>query len=90
MDERSLREIEADRTHVSAEQVENFASFYKVDVKVIYELAKEQVPLQNIVHEAKCDGIVVNQNPDANKGLVEYLMSKIDRLEQRLGDLERR
>lgn len=89
MDDRTLRDIEADKTRITAEQVELFASIYRVDITLIYEMAKEQVPFQNIVHEAKRDGIVVNQGTDLGKGLVDHLLSRIEILEARLKELER-
>ncbi len=90
IDDRTLRDIEADKTRVTAEQVEQFAAVYLVDITLIYEMAKEQVPLQNIVHEAKRDGIVVNQNQDVGKGIIEYLMSRVETLEARVRQLEQR
>ncbi len=89
MDDRTLRDIEADKTRISAEQVELFASIYKVDITLIYEMAKEQVPLQNIVYEAKRDGIVVNQGQELSKG-VDYLLLRIEGLETRVKELEGR
>lgn len=88
IDDRTLRDIEADKTRVTAEQIEQFASVYLVDITLIYEMAKEQVPLQNIVHEAKRDGIVVNQSQDTGKSLFEYLMNRIELLEKRITALE--
>ena len=88
MDDRTLRDIEADKTRITAEQVEHFASIYKVDITLIYEMAKELVPLQNIVYEAKRDGIVVNQGQDIGKGLFEHLISRLEGLEARLRALE--
>ncbi len=58
-------------------------------ITLIYEMAKEQVPLQNIVHEAKRDGIVVNQSQDAGKGVFEYLINRIETLEKRISALEK-
>jgi transcriptional regulator with XRE-family HTH domain len=88
MDDRTLRDIEADKTRITAEQVEQFARIYLVDITLIYEIEKEQVPLQNIVHEAKRDGIVVNQNQDIGKGVIEYLISRIEILENKVRQLE--
>lgn len=88
MDDRTLRDIEADKTRITAEQVEQFAGVYLVDITLIYDMAKEQVPLQNIVHEAKRDGIVVNQNQEIGKGLIEYLISRVEILETRVQQLE--
>lgn len=88
MDDRTLRDIEADKTRISAEQVELFASVYKVDITLIYEMAKEQIPLQNIVYEAKRDGIVHQGTPVEN-GVVEQLLSRLAVLEARIRELER-
>jgi transcriptional regulator with XRE-family HTH domain len=88
MDDRTLRDIEADKTRITAEQVEQFARIYLVDITLIYEIEKEQVPLQNIVHEAKRDGLVVNQNQDIGKGVIEYLISRIEILENKVRQLE--
>jgi transcriptional regulator with XRE-family HTH domain len=88
IDDRTLRDIEADKTRITAEQVEQFAGVYLVDITLIYEMAKEQVPLQNIVHEAKRDGIVVNQSQDTSKSVFEYLMNRIELLEKRITALE--
>jgi hypothetical protein len=60
-----------------------------VDFTLIYEVAKEQVPFHNIVHEAKRDSIVVNQGADLGKGLVDHLLSRIEILEDRVKELER-
>jgi len=89
MDDRTLREIEADKTRISAEQVELFATTYKVDITLIYEMAKDQVSLQNIVHEAKRDGIVVNQAQEHSNGMFEYLMQRLDKLEAQIKDMMR-
>jgi transcriptional regulator with XRE-family HTH domain len=89
MDDRTLRNIEADKTRITAEQVEQFASIYRVDITLIYEMAKEQVPFQNIVHEAKRDGIVVNQDADLGKGLVDHFLSRLEILEASVKELER-
>jgi tripartite-type tricarboxylate transporter receptor subunit TctC len=88
MDDRTLRDIEADKTRITAEQVEHFASIYKVDITLIYKMAKEQVPLQNIVYEAKRDGIVVNQGQEPGKGVFDHLMSRLEGLEARIRELE--
>ncbi len=88
MDVRTLREIEADRTRIPAEQVEIFAGIYKVSIQIIYDMAREEVQLQNIVYEAKRDGIVVNQGQDLGKGVFDHLMSRLEKLESRIKELE--
>jgi len=46
------------------------------------------VPLQNIVYEAKRDGIVVNQGQEPGKGVFDHLMSRLEGLEARIRELE--
>jgi len=47
-------------------------------------MARERVPLQNIVHEAKRDGIVINQGQDIGKGVFDHLVTRLEVLEARL------
>ena len=88
IDDRTLRDIEADKTRITAEQVEHFASIYKVDITLIYEMAKEQVPLQNIVYEAKRDGIVVNQGQEPGKEILDRILSRLEDLKARMRNME--
>lgn len=91
VDVRTLREIESERRHLSADEVQKFSEIYKIDVKLIYEMAQDQVPLQNIVYEAKRDGIVVNNGQGIdNPYSLEYLLTKYKELENRVAELEKK
>lgn len=91
MEVRTLREIESERRHLSADEVQIFSEVYKIDVKLIYEMAQDKVPLQNIVYEAKRDGIVVNNGQGADyEHSFEYLLIKIKGLEDRVAALEKK
>ncbi len=86
MEERTYREIESDRRSISAKEVILFADFYRIDIQLIYDIAKDTLPLQNIVHEAKRDGIVINNgNGTPPTDLITYLLQRIKELEAELG-----
>jgi transcriptional regulator with XRE-family HTH domain len=91
MEERTYREIESDRRAMSAKEVILFAEFYKIDIQLIYDIAMDTIPLQNIVHEAKRDGIVINNVPsgESTSELVSYLLQRIKDLEQHISDLSK-
>lgn len=91
MDERTYREIESDRRALSAKEVIVFAEFYKIDIQLIYDIAMDTVPLQNIVHEAKRDGIVINNAPNAENTneVVAYLLQRIKELETQIAELKK-
>lgn len=80
IDERSLRDIENGKTTLVTERFGQLLDFYKIDHNLIFELAEDKVSLQNVVHEAKRDGIVVNQN----KNLEALLEARIVNLENQL------
>jgi transcriptional regulator with XRE-family HTH domain len=84
MDERTYREIESGRKSISAEQVQTFADFFQVEVKLIYDIAQDSISTQNIVHEAKRDGIVINNAQEESKELITYLLGRIKDLEQEI------
>ena len=87
MDERTYREIESGRKSLSAEQVQVFADFFQVEVKLIYDIAQDSISTQNIVHEAKRDGIVINNAQDESKEVVTYLLARVKVLEQEIKTL---
>ena len=51
-------------------------------------MAKEQVPLQNIVYEAKRDGIVVNQGQEPGKEVLDRILSRLEDLKARMRNME--
>lgn len=91
MDERTYREIEADRRALSAKEVALFADFFKVDIQLIYDIAQNTVPIHNMVHEAKRDGIVINQGKETqdNSDLIAYLLKRVRELEKIIEDLQK-
>lgn len=86
MEERTYREIESDRRALSAKEIAVFAQFFQVDVQLIYDIAQDAAPVQNIVHEARRDGIVIHhgKEAEANQEVVYYLLQRIKALEQEL------
>ncbi len=66
IDERTLRDIEAGKTKLISERFDQMLDLYKIDRDLVFELAQNNSGLHNVVHEAKRDGIVVNQS-DASK-----------------------
>jgi transcriptional regulator with XRE-family HTH domain len=85
-DERALRSLEAELTDVSVEQAMLFAKVFNVEVNLIYELAKDQGKINNVVHTAKRDGIVVNQGQ--TEASQDILSQWIKDLEHRVHNLE--
>ena len=51
-------------------------------------MTPEEGHLQNTIYEAKRDGIVVNQGQDLGKGVFDHLMSRLEKLESRIKELE--
>lgn len=93
MEERTYREIESDRRALSAKEVLLFADFFEVDVQLIYDIARDLLPVQNIVHEAKRDGIVINNSKVSNienHEIVSLLLQRIKELESRIDDYQKK
>lgn len=88
MDDRTLRNIETDKTRITAEQVEHFARIYAVDIDLIYHMAKEQVSFQNILHESKRGSVVPIKSTDSWKELFDPLLSRLEILESRFKELD--
>lgn len=86
IDERSLRDIENGKTALVTERFDQLLSYYKIDYKLIFELASGDAPLHNVVHEAKRDGIVVHQA--GNSDALAEVHDKLSRIEHRLDNME--
>lgn len=86
MEERTYREVESDRRALSAKEIAVFAQFFQVDVQLIYDIAQDSAPVQNIVHEARRDGIVIHhgKTTEAHNEVVHYLLQRIKDLEEQL------
>ncbi len=84
IDERTLRDIEAGKTKLISERFDQMLALYKIDRELVFELAQSNSGLHNVVHEAKRDGIVVNQSGSSKEPSpqdLEMLQKRVEALE---------